>query len=274
MYEKLAVLASGKGTLLEAMIASGVPIALVLGERECRALDVAHEAHLPVELVERRTYGYAKGIRDAWDREGFTRAAMAALGSHKIDLIAMAGFATVLHPVFFGSYGGVTLNTHPALLPLHPGPGNLAVQQTIDDGDKTTGCTVHVAGSVVDDHRYIIAQQGGVPVLQGDTVDTLWERIKETERGLYARTIIEIMHGRLPILMGVKYLNFCPPMGVMSGIYQPTPHPSCDVCQLIFLPEDTLAVVRDRGDGPSTARTYVVHDDESCLSLLAGTLSN
>lgn len=97
----------------------------------------------------------------------------------------MAGFNTVLSPSIFEVYGGRILNTHPALLPSFK--GHYAVRDALAYGVKITGCTIHIATPEVDVGK-ILAQQA-VPVLEGDTEDSLHERIKEVERSLYLETI-------------------------------------------------------------------------------------
>ena len=106
-----------------------------------------------------------------------------------IELVAMAGFGTVLDQPIQDAYGGRILNTHPSLLPAFPGWH--AVQDAMDYGVKVTGCTVHVATLEVDAGP-ILAQQA-VAVEAEDTVDTLHERIKTVERDLYIRTVQEII---------------------------------------------------------------------------------
>ncbi len=116
---------------------------------------------------------------------GFTWRSCAALTRHDIDLVAMAGFFTILHPVIFERYAGRILNTHPALLPSFKGAH--AVRDTLAPGSAVTGPTIHVATEVLDDERHILAQSARVPVLPGDDVDTLWERVKVEERRFYRR---------------------------------------------------------------------------------------
>jgi phosphoribosylglycinamide formyltransferase-1 len=96
----------------------------------------------------------------------------------------MAGFGTVV-PALPAAYPGRVLNTHPALLPAFKGWH--AVRAALDAGVKVTGMTIHVATAEVDDGP-ILAQEA-VPVLPGDTEESLHERIKQVERRLYPATI-------------------------------------------------------------------------------------
>src|SRR6266403_1990934 len=115
---KLAVLASGSGTILEAIIAAGVPVVLVMADRPCRALEVADRAGLANTLVDRTGFGWPG---QAWDRAGFTAAITKNLQAHGVTLVAMAGFMTILAPAIFTTYAGHILNTHPSLLPAFKG---------------------------------------------------------------------------------------------------------------------------------------------------------
>lgn len=179
----LAVLASGSGTLLAAIIASGAPVSVVLADRPCRALDVAAQADVPTELVERTEFG------TGFDRDGYTDSVVEALSAHDVEFVAMAGFMTVLGPSVFAAFPGRVLNTHPALLPSFRGAH--AVRDALAAGVKITGCTIHVATAEVDTGP-ILAQEA-VAVLAGDDEATLHERIKEVERRLYPVTIKELL---------------------------------------------------------------------------------
>jgi phosphoribosylglycinamide formyltransferase-1 len=180
---RLAVLASGSGTLLEAVLAAGLPVCAVLADRPCRALKVAEQAGVPAELVERKSFGAG------FDRDGYTRELVAALRRHRADVVAMAGFGTVLGRPMFEAFGGRILNTHPALLPAFKGWH--AVRDALAAGVAVTGTTVHIATEDVDDGP-VLAQQE-VPVLPGDTEQSLHERIKSVERRLYPATIREFL---------------------------------------------------------------------------------
>jgi len=160
------------------MLDAGVPVCVVLSDRECRGLEVARAAGVATELVDRREWG---GFTPAFDRRGFTDQVARTLTAHRPDLVAMAGFGTVLAEPVHAAFGGRILNTHPALLPAFPGWHG--VQDALAAGVAVTGCTVHVA-TLEMDAGPILAQES-VPVLSDDTVETLHERIKEVERRLY-----------------------------------------------------------------------------------------
>jgi phosphoribosylglycinamide formyltransferase 1 len=176
---RLAVLASGTGTLLEAMLADGLEIVLVVVDRPCRAAEVAEAAGVPVARVVRDSFG------PDFDRPAYTERVVSALQQSEVDLVAIAGFGTVLSERFVDAYPGRVLNTHPSLLPAFP--GWRAVEAALEAGAEVTGCTVHVVTAEVDAGP-VLAQEA-VAVEPGDTVESLHERIKVVERSLYPRTI-------------------------------------------------------------------------------------
>lgn len=199
-YHKLAVLVSGTGSLLEAMLAQNVPIGLVLADRDCRGIEIARQAKIPTVTVFRTAFGYQPGCQ-SWQREEFTRKVMTALEGFDVDLVVMAGFMTIFHPVMFTRYGGRVLNIHPALLPNFR--GGTAVADTVAANVATTGSTIHVATEVLDDDRYIL-RQSQVSVRQEDgrtidTVDELWERIKVEERRMYPEVLWAILRGEIDL---------------------------------------------------------------------------
>ena len=180
---RLAVLASGSGTLLDAMATSGLPIDLVLVDRHCAVEEVARRHSLELEVVERTDFS------PSFDRDAFTDRVLDRLSVSGIDLVAMAGWGTILGAAAFSALPGRIVNTHPSLLPAFPGWN--AVREALAYGVKVTGCTVHVATEQVDTGP-ILAQEA-VPVLPGDDEATLHERIKTVERRLYVDTIRSII---------------------------------------------------------------------------------
>jgi phosphoribosylglycinamide formyltransferase-1 len=182
---RLAVLASGSGTILASMVDADLPIAVVIADRPCTALERADRVGIPAELVERTSFG------PDFDRDAYTRDVVAVLHAYRIDLVAMAGFGTILGQAVHDAYPGAIVNTHPALLPSFKGWH--AVADALAAGVKITGCTVHYATLEVDEGP-ILAQEA-VPVLDDDTVETLHERIKDVERRLYPKVLRELVIG-------------------------------------------------------------------------------
>jgi phosphoribosylglycinamide formyltransferase 1 len=175
------------------MFDAGLPVTVVLADRPCAALEIAEEHGAAPELVDRKAYG---GFGPEFDREGFTTTVTATLVAYQVDLVAMAGFGTVLTEGIHTVFPDRMLNTHPALLPLFPGWHG--VRDALAAGVSETGCTVHLA-TLEMDAGPILAQEV-VPVLAGDTEETLHERIKVVERTLYpatvARALRELEAGR------------------------------------------------------------------------------
>ena len=177
------MLASGTGTILQALLDAGLPVDVVVVDRACPAVERATAAGVPVEFVERESFG-----RD-FDRLAYTHRVVDALRRYDVDLVAMAGFMTILDKPMQDEFGGRVLNTHPSLLPAFKGAH--AVEDALAAGVKVTGCTVHVATLELDDGP-IVAQEA-VLVRDGDTVETLHERIKEVERRLYPQVVRELL---------------------------------------------------------------------------------
>jgi phosphoribosylglycinamide formyltransferase 1 len=180
---RIGVLASGGGTILRALLGADLPIVVVLVDRECGAIDIAHEAGVPVEVVQRTSFG-----RD-FDRVAYTHEVVDALTRHGVDIVAMAGFGTILEKPIHDAFPDRIVNTHPALLPAFKGWH--AVEDALAAGVKVTGCTVHLARLEVDEGP-ILAQEA-VYVLDDDTVETLHERIKEVERRMYPEVLRQLV---------------------------------------------------------------------------------
>ena len=173
---RLVVLASGTGSLLESLLAAAVDdyparVVAVGTDRACRALDIAADAGVA---------GYTVRVADHPDRASWDAAVTAATAEHTPDLVVSAGFMKILGPQFLSRFPGRVVNTHPALLPAFPGAH--AVPDAMAYGVRVTGCTVHLVDAGVDTGP-ILAQQP-VEILDGDTEETLHERIKVVERRL------------------------------------------------------------------------------------------
>jgi phosphoribosylglycinamide formyltransferase-1 len=192
---RIGVLGSGKGSnfvaIADACATSVVPaeIALVLS-------DVA-DAGILERAAERKISGHfiAPGkFRTKLDEEA-ERIYVEALQKANVDLIALAGFMRVLKGDFLRAFEGRIVNIHPSLLPSFP--GLQAWKQALDYGVKVTGCTVHFVDASVDSGA-IIGQQT-VPVLDGDTPETLHQRIHAAEHDLYPKCLAAIAKGELSV---------------------------------------------------------------------------
>jgi phosphoribosylglycinamide formyltransferase-1 len=184
---RVGVLASGSGTILDAILTDGIPVEVVVTDRLCGALEVAETRGVRTELVERTDFSAQ------FDRAAYTEQVIDVLRKHEVDLVVSAGFGTVV-PALATAFPDRFLNTHPALLPAFKGWH--AVRDALAAGVKVTGCTVHLADEATDEGT-ILAQEA-VPVLPGDNETTLHERIKQVERRLVPATIRQLLEGTLP----------------------------------------------------------------------------
>ncbi len=180
---RTAVLASGSGTLLDAILTDGIPVDLVVVDRPCAATEVAERHGVRAVCHERTSFG------PDFDREAYTSEVTALLVGAGIDLVVMAGYGTVFGEAVHAAFPNRIINTHPALLPAFKGWH--AVEAALEHGVKVTGCTVHVA-TLEMDAGPILAQEA-VPVLPDDTAAELHERIKQVERRLYPDTIRAVL---------------------------------------------------------------------------------
>jgi phosphoribosylglycinamide formyltransferase 1 len=176
---RIGVLASGSGTILEAILSAELPVVVTVSDRPCRALEVAADARVSAVLVERASFG------PSFDRLAYTHEVVDVLERHDVSLVAMAGFMTILDKPFIDRWPGRVLNTHPSLLPAFPGAHG--VRDALEAGVKITGCTVHIATADLDAGP--IVAQTAVEVRPDDTEASLHERVKVAERALYPAAI-------------------------------------------------------------------------------------
>ncbi len=168
--------------MFQALLDAGLPIAVLVVDRPCAAVGRAERAGVAVEVVERSLH--------LPDRDAFTEAVVDALKRHDTDLVAMAGFMTILTGAVFTAFPDRVVNTHPSLLPSFRGAH--AVRDALAFGVKVSGCTIHLAVPEVDAGP-ILAQEA-VPVLADDTEDALHDRIKAVERRLYPEVLRGLIH--------------------------------------------------------------------------------
>jgi formyltetrahydrofolate-dependent phosphoribosylglycinamide formyltransferase len=187
MPNRLVVLASGEGTLLQNLIdscaAGSVParIAAVGADRDgTGALRRAEQAGIP---------GFVCRVGDYPDRASWYKALTEICAGYRPDLIVSAGFMKLLGPVFLDEFSGRCINSHPALLPSFPGMH--AVRDALAYGVKVTGCSVFLVDSGVDSGP-VIAQLA-VPVHGDDDEETLTERVKVRERALLVQTVAAML---------------------------------------------------------------------------------
>lgn len=146
-------------------------VAVGADRSECGALDRAERGRIAT---------FSVALSDYPDRAAWDRALAGAVANHAPDLVVLAGFMKLAGPAFLARFGGRTLNCHPALSPAFPGMHG--PRDALEYGVKITGCTLFVVDDGVDTGP-IVAQEA-VPVLAGDDVAVLHERIKERERAM------------------------------------------------------------------------------------------
>ena len=179
----LGILASGRGSNLQAIldaIAAGrcpARVAVVVSDRkDAPALDRARRAGIRAVHLDPHAFP---------DRVTFDEAVAAVLDEHGVALVCLAGYMRVLSPEFVRRYRARILNVHPALLPAFPGLH--AQRQALEHGVRVAGATVHFVDEGVDTGPIVL--QGAVPVLDGDTEETLSARILVEEHRLYPEAI-------------------------------------------------------------------------------------
>ncbi len=190
---KLAVLASGSGTNLQAIIddiATGyIPaeLKIVLSNKpSAYALTRAQQAGIKTRVVLPEDYA---------SREEFDSELVRILKEHDVEYVALAGYMRMLSKVFLNAFPDRVVNIHPALLPSFPGIHGQ--RDAVEYGVKVSGCTVHFVDENMD-HGPIIAQ-APVPVTHLDTEETLKERILEQEHILFPHVLRLIAQGKVEI---------------------------------------------------------------------------
>ena len=187
MNRTLGVLISGRGSNLKAIIDAiqrgelDARIAVVISNRtEAPGLDHAIAAGIPTLVLNHKAYA---------SREDYDRALVVELKTRGVSLVCLAGFMRMLSPVFVEAFPNRILNIHPSLLPKYPGLH--PQQQALDDHAAESGATVHIVNKDLDAGPMVLQQS--VPVLAGDTADTLAARILEVEHRLYPAAIGRVL---------------------------------------------------------------------------------
>jgi len=181
---RVAVLISGSGSNMASLIAAGQAadvsyevVVVISNIADVAGLEKARAAGVEALTVEHKPFGK--------DREAHERAIDALLADRKVEVIALAGYMRLLTPWVVQKWAGKMLNIHPSLLPLYPGLNTHA--RALEAGDAEAGCTVHIVTEDVDEGP--VLGQARVPILPGDTPETLAERVKAAEHTLYPQTL-------------------------------------------------------------------------------------
>jgi formyltetrahydrofolate-dependent phosphoribosylglycinamide formyltransferase len=190
MTMRLAFAISGRGSNLAALLAAlpaGGPaeVVLVLSNRAAVGLDLARERRIPTLVLPDPADG------GAW---------LDALATHRVDLIVLAGYLKLVPPPVVQQYRGRIINIHPALLPAFGGPGmygRRVHEAVLASGAAVSGATVHLVDEVYD--RGTVLAQARVPVLPGDTTDTLAARVLEVEHRLLPAVVLAAAAAGRPV---------------------------------------------------------------------------
>ena len=190
MNRRLAVLISGRGSNLQSIIDAiaraelDATIAVVVSNRaDAGGLLRARDAGIDTLVLGTRDYG----SRDAYDQ-----ALADALLSRDVGLVCLAGFMRLVGAPLLRAFPDAVLNIHPSLLPAFPGLE--AQRQAIEHGVRVSGATVHLVTAELDGGPIIL--QAAVPVLDGDTPDTLAARILIQEHRIYPEAIRIVLNGK------------------------------------------------------------------------------
>ncbi len=189
MKKHIGVLLSGRGSNFDALAASvaagripNADISIVVSNREtAQGIEKARARGIEARVIP------SKGL----EREAYDRQVVAALQEKNVDLVCLAGYMRLLSPFFVAAFPQRILNIHPSLLPAFPG---LEPQrQALEHGAKFSGCTVHFVDQNLDAGP--IVMQAVVPIEDGDTPDTLAERILREEHQIYTEAVRIVLEG-------------------------------------------------------------------------------
>lgn len=193
---RVAILISGGGSNMVRLVESmqgdhpARPVVVISNEEDAGGIERARRLGVPTRIVPHRRFGR--------DRAAFEAALEEALAPFRPDIICLAGFMRILSPGFVDRWEGRILNIHPSLLPKYPGLQTHA--RALAAGDTEAGCTVHLVTPELDAGP--ILGQARVPILPGDTPETLAARVLEQEHRLYPMVLRRFASGdRTPIFL-------------------------------------------------------------------------
>ena len=188
--ERIAVLVSGSGTNLQALLdhpVCGPRIALVLSDRPgVKSIERAESHGVDWAVLEPKDFD---------DRAAFDRAVVDVLRDHRVDVVVSAGYMRLLGPAVLEAYGGRWLNVHPSLLPSFPGMHGVA--DALAHGVKVTGVTVFLVDEGMDTGPILL--QEAIEVLDDDDWDSLEARVHEVEHRLLPAATAALVEGRIRV---------------------------------------------------------------------------
>lgn len=189
--KNIVILISGGGSNMAAIVRAaqqqdwagrhGARVAAVLSNKaDAGGLAIAREHGIPTQVLDHKAYA---------SREDFDDALARAIDAHAPAVVVLAGFMRILTPGFVQHFAGRLVNIHPSLLPAFPGLHTH--QRAIDAGCQVAGATVHLVTAELDAGP--ILAQAAVPVLPGDTAQTLAARVLTQEHVIYPRAVLELV---------------------------------------------------------------------------------
>jgi len=194
----LGFFASHEGTNMQAIIdacnkgrLNAKPCVVISNNSKSGAIQRAKKEGIPYYHFSGKTHP---------EFEELDKAILDALKTNNVNLIILAGYMRKIGPKTLAAYEGKILNIHPALLPKYGGKGmygRYVHEAVLASGDKVTGVTVHVVDAIYD-HGLIVAQCQ-MPILEGDTVETLSKRFLEREHEFFVETLQKIAEGEITL---------------------------------------------------------------------------
>lgn len=201
MSIRIAVLVSGNGTNLQAMIDAveagkidGQIVGVISNNPEAFALTRAQDANIKI---------FALSPEPGESREAYDQRLSEILQSLEVDLIVLAGFMRILSPHFVKKFTGKILNIHPSLLPKYPGMHTH--MQVLKNKDSEHGCTIHFVNEDLDAGPIIA--QASIPVKKADTLETLTQKVRHRELKLYPQVVQWFAQGKLRLDGNAVVLN-------------------------------------------------------------------
>jgi phosphoribosylglycinamide formyltransferase-1 len=205
--KRIVILISGRGSNMEAILKARLPakiVAVISNEPAAKGLITAQEQGIATAVVPHRAFA---------DRAAFDAALAAAIDRYQPDLIVLAGFMRVLTEAFVKRYSGRMINIHPSLLPAFTGLHTH--QRALEAGVRIHGCTVHFVTPGLDSGPIII--QAAVPVLAGDTEDTLAARVLQQEHRIYPQAVRWLCDGHVKLGADGKVTTLGPGIAGRAG---------------------------------------------------------
>ena len=195
MSLKIAVMASTRGTDLQAIIDAvgagtlDVDLRLLFANKECYAVERAEKAGIRTEVL---LFEKSTDTRESYDRK-----TAEILDSEEVDLIVLVGYMRLFSEWFVDKYENKIMNIHPSILPSFPGMDRSVHEEVLEYGCKVSGCTIHFVDKGMDTGA-IIAQRS-VDIENGETVDSLKEKVQNLEKILYPEIIQLYAEGKISV---------------------------------------------------------------------------